>query len=250
MILLRSEQLEEQKFLVKFEQNKKFMSILLNDKFIYQEIQRTGLWYENGMLQYIRQHFSGKDPNDTFIDIGANTGHHTVFFSSLCDVRVLAFEPYTPSYNLLLDNALIDNYGSIRPFPIAIGKGAGMISMDVPDPADPSRSLGGVKVGKEKGTIPMFDLDTFLETLEKDEGSTGNIKLIKIDVEGGEWDVLKGAQRTIERFRPELFIETWEAWEQAHLYLPAEYKMKDRYNDAPTYHFSCNDSIPCTYTRP
>ena len=49
-------------------------------------------------------------------------------------------------------------------------------------------------------------LDNYLSELNIDK----NISLIKIDVEGHEWEVLEGSQHTINRHKPIIYIEVWD----------------------------------------
>jgi hypothetical protein len=55
----------------------------------------------------------------------------------------------------------------------------------------------------EKITVPMLTLDQVIY----EDGISGNVSFIKIDAEGSEPLILKDMSRTIERFRPAIWLE-------------------------------------------
>ena len=71
---------------------------------------------------------------------------------------------------------------------------------------DKYSTLHSIKINKggESQKIETCKLDTILSTL-----NVGNVKLIKIDVEGAELDVIKGAIETIRRYQPNIIFEAW-----------------------------------------
>ncbi len=134
------------------------------------------------------------EDGDIFIDIGANIGWYSLIVDKLVDkeVKVFSFEPEPFNYELLLKNMDLNQARNIKPVRKAIGDREGEVNLYIyPDKnrgrhsALPIYNYGFIKV-------PLTTLDSFVRS----EG-INRVKLIKIDVEGFEYMVLKGAIRTL-----------------------------------------------------
>ena len=138
---------------------------------------------------------------DTILDIGANVGNHTLFFSQCVgpEGRVLSFEPQRFLFKILCANALLGRYQNVWPYRLAVGDEEGKVDIRVPNYQRPN-NFGGYSLSfdtfKEAGDI------TTIDAIAPDQ-----CHLIKIDVEGMELSVLKGAVETIARTRPFLYFE-------------------------------------------
>ena len=138
---------------------------------------------------------------DTILDIGANVGNHTLFFSQCVgpEGRVLSFEPQRFLFKILCANALLGRYQNVWPYRLAVGNEEGKIDIPVPNYERPN-DYGGYSLSfdtfKEEGDI------TTIDAIAPDQ-----CHLIKVDVEGMELSVLKGAVKTIARTRPFLYFE-------------------------------------------
>lgn len=129
---------------------------------------------------------------DTFIDVGANIGYITAVGASLVGKGgwVYSFEP-VPEYFQKLENfAKKNNQYKITVNQFALGDEERMgkiyIGGDIGDNTFFPDLLNGIK-GVRDAEVPIRRLDKYIE-----ENNINNIKLIKIDVEGFEFPVLKG----------------------------------------------------------
>ena len=111
------------------------------------------------------------------LDIGAWVGTWSMAMNEYCG-RVVAFEPESLHYECLVKNVSED----IETHQLAVGAEEKMISLSQDDFTQSKRVLG-------EGTIPMVTIDS----LQLDD-----VDMIKIDVEGYEMEVLKGASKTLE----------------------------------------------------
>ena len=135
------------------------------------------------------------------IDIGANIGAHTVELSRMVGPKgwIYAFEPQRIVFQALCANLAINQITNVSARQNALGDSPGFIV--VPD-FDPTKmaNFGGVALGKysagEQVALTRLD-DINLERCD----------FIKIDVEGMEASVLRGARDTIKRHQPVLFVE-------------------------------------------
>jgi FkbM family methyltransferase len=157
-----------------------------------------------------------------FLDVGANTGNHTVFFSRYCNAdEVWAYEPVKSTFEVLKANVTAHAKRPVKLFNCAVGAEKGKVNFSDGENSAINKIIPGI------GEVTM-------ETLNID----AKVGLIKIDVEGHEVEVLKGAQKMLNRDKPELFVENFGKPEDLLPLLPEGYKVVNRYNNAPTYHYS------------
>ncbi len=162
------------------------------------------------------------------LDIGANIGVHSLWFSSLLGTRgvVHAFEAQRIVYQMLMGNLAINSVENVHARQVAVGSAPGRLRLP---PVDYARNwnFGGMGLIDE-GPDPQFapgsaeraraDHGESIEVVTLDGLALPRVDFIKIDVEGMEQDVLAGGRATIERDRPLLQVE-WLA--RDHGALPA-----------------------------
>lgn len=139
-------------------------------------------------------------PGDTVAEAGANIGALTVPLAHMVgeEGRVLAFEPQGPVHQVLSANLLLNGLRHVQALCVALGEEQGRIRVPLVDLAQEG-NFGGVEVGGADGCwCPVMPLDAF---------ELDSLHLLKIDVEGAEARVLRGARRTIARLRPVLYVE-------------------------------------------
>jgi FkbM family methyltransferase len=148
-----------------------------------------------------------RDRSGVLIDVGANVGQTLLdFLAAPVRSTYLGFEPNAICYQhvarLISDNGL----GDCHLVPAALGERNGVATLyryggDVDSGAT---TLAGLRPRLEaKGTnISVFRLDDLAGVLPEPE-----IALIKIDIEGGELEALRGMERTIGRTKPWIMCE-------------------------------------------
>jgi len=168
-----------------------------NLDYISQKIEMESMFYESDILDWLNQQ---DIPTGDFIDVGANIGNHTIYFSKIMSRKVWAFEPYKEAYKQLVENLHINKIErSVKTFEFGLSSRASRASMILPKEGN---NIGAAKVNidEEKGNVSLKLGDEVLASVSK-------IALMKIDVEGHELDVLKGCIETIQRHKPVLLIE-------------------------------------------
>lgn len=157
------------------------------------------------------------------LDIGANVGNHTVFFSRFCSFdEVWAYEPDPDSFAVLQENVNRNTTRTVRLFNVAVGEKRENRRM-MRNKENPSQN----KITKGKGKTLVIPITTNLK-----------VALMKIDVEGHELEVIKGAYEVIEREKPELFIECHDGYEPILKALPKGYRYVKTFNNAPSHFFT------------
>lgn len=133
---------------------------------------------------------------DIVIDIGANKGFYTLFFSTFVgnDGKVIAFEAYYKNFSFLFQRIISRwNLINVIPFNFILGdNNSSSVSMKKPFFFDDGTGLFFQK-SQVKNSIYQRKVDSILDCF-----NFKAIKLIKIDVEGGEFEVLKGCTNVIE----------------------------------------------------
>lgn len=152
------------------------------------------------LLHYLR-------PGDAFLDVGANVGVYSLLASSVPEVQVLGFEPSTLAYGRAQENlALNPVAGQVRIVQRAVGAepGTAMLTLgrDAVNEVVRAPGVAGVEAEVEVEPVEMVTLDAWL-----DAERFRRVALVKIDVEGLEVDVLRGARRVIAAHSPALIVE-------------------------------------------
>ena len=171
--------------------------------YVYDCLKKGKVW-ERTMVKKMR---SIVKPNDTVIDCGANIGLHSFELSKLVGEGgdVYAFEAIPPIFDCLnrtvdekeLLNITTNNYGLYSED-----------DLDLVFKSDLSGRSGMYRRGKtfeHTFTVKSITLDTYFKDYHRP------IKFIKIDVEGGEFEVLKGATDLINKHKPSIIVEVWKS---------------------------------------
>ncbi len=145
---------------------------------------------------------------DTVLDIGANIGYHTLTISKATNgnAKIFSFEPFSKNFLVLKRNIRINNLKNVQIYKLAIGDKKKRTSLKVFEDyaynsfLDTKRKKYLYSERVEMDTIDNFVLSNNLHKVD----------FIKIDVEGYEFNVLKGAKRTLERFKPKIICEIYQ----------------------------------------
>jgi len=159
--------------------------------------------FELAELTFVSQYLR---PGDKAMDIGANVGIFSVVMGASVGAHgaVFAFEPVASNVLRLEKNLGRNALGNVSVFPVALGAADGQMRLHMAtDPAYPS--LHEVQGGFGSGTevlVQVRSLDCIWEEL-----GCPDISMVKIDVEGSELEVLRGASRFLTTSCPTLLIE-------------------------------------------
>ena len=174
-----------------------FMLYNCNDFYIGRSLDVYGEWSE-GEIELFRQIVR---PGDTAVDGGAFIGTHALALSHIVGPHgmVLAFEPQRQIFQLLCANMALNSVTNVRCFMAALGAEHGTVNVPVLD-VSKSNNFGGLPVGTNHpgDAVEMLPVDAF---------KLASCRLIKVDVEGMELNVLKGAAKTIDSLKPCLYVE-------------------------------------------
>jgi FkbM family methyltransferase len=210
--------------------------VIFNPEDIIQSFLINGRYYEEDMLDFIKKNYNGGN----FIDCGASIGNHSLFFSKIAD-KVISFEPSKDVYFHFNLNKHINKIENIDIYNLCLGDEIVFVDLYVDN-----LSCGGASIKKiiDETTLKKIE-KVFMTTLDTFNISS-SVVLIKIDVEGAELKVLKGAIETIKSNKPDLFIEcaTEEDFNEISEFifsLDLGYEIYEKvFNNTPTFLFSTN----------
>ena len=168
--------------------------------FIFEKIKMENDFYEHELLDKI---FKYVKKDSIGIDVGGHIGNHTLYFLKIIELnKVYVFEPRKPLARLLSENATLNK---VEEKIVLNVSGVEALSSEVGTFKFEKRknyNLGTGKIIKESGNVNVSTIDNlFKETKEK-------ISIIKVDVEGLEREVLKGAKNIIKEHTPVICIES------------------------------------------
>ena len=147
--------------------------------------------------------------NGVAVDVGANVGWHTILMAQMVGNggRVFAAEANPSVRRRLEDNVAINRFRQVEVVPFAMGNNDGSVNFFGP-PADDSGSGDGYVVtscGSDSRAVIHVEMRRLESVLAS--AAIDRLDLIKIDVEGFEWPVLRGAEKMIAKFRPHIIFE-------------------------------------------
>lgn len=139
-------------------------------------------------------------PGTVAFDIGAHDGEHTVGMAQCCS-HVYAFEA-EPESALKLSNRSASN---VTVEAKAATNKTGKTKLYICPTNDGGHSTSKDKIWEHEETIevPCMKIDDYVKEKQLD-----HVALIKIDVEGAELEVLKGAEETIKKYHPSVVFES------------------------------------------
>jgi FkbM family methyltransferase len=137
-------------------------------------------------------------PGDVVYDIGANIGLFTVIFAKAIGAkgRIIAFEPEEKAHRRLTENIQQNELATVEPFQFALGNQAGSLTLS----AD-SEAASGVHSAVRATAVALDSTTQVVDVMTGDDFiakyGAPLPNLIKLDVEGMEYDVLSGFSQAL-----------------------------------------------------
>ena len=179
--------------------NAKYGSMICNkfDKYVGQALIKYGEYSDDEIVLFKSLCQKG----DTVIEIGSNYGSHTLPLAKIVGKNgtVIAFEPQRIVFQTLCANMSLNSLSNVFCFQKAVSNKKSKLFLPSINYAQEG-NFGGISMQKEGSEeVEVVKLDKFL--------NLDSLKLLKVDAEGMEIEVLKGAKKIIKLFSPFLFIE-------------------------------------------
>jgi len=181
------------------------------DYYVSDFTRRDGSWEKDHIAifqKYVK-------PGDTVLDIGANIGCHAAVLATLVGPtgEVHAFEPASFLFRVLEQMRSFNKFEQVRLHNVALSELNGSLVLSLSESNPGGNSIQSTSSGNAEGdddthqTIEAKRADDFLLGDNGQGLPLKSLSLIKMDVEGGEGGVLKGASEVLKRFRPVILME-------------------------------------------
>ena len=159
-----------------------------------------------GCYEYDKQRILENEvhPGDTVFDVGAHRGFFTLVASSLTgpEGKVIAFEPLPANQRYLREHLRMNRISNVTVVEAAVADTCGTARFA--DGSDYNPKCISAHLSPEgEVEVRTVTLDSLVEA-----GEAPSPNLVKIDVEGAEMLVLRGARRLLQAGRPTLVIDT------------------------------------------
>lgn len=191
----------------KYENSDSYSMATLTNDYITKEIMISG-WYEKPFLALLNLLIGNSDINSDVayvVDVGANIGNHSLYLSRIVD-HVVSVEPNPVCVHLMNASIAINNVKNIT----VVEKGAGSLTGTASLSFDAKHTGGGTFLDIEPDTDArrvLVNIDTLDNISNECVPKNASIKLLKIDAEGFEVEVLRGAQALLKLHSPIVAFE-------------------------------------------
>ena len=153
---------------------------------------------------------------DLIFDIGANVGYHTLIFSELTGENgsVFAFEPEPDNYKTLKKNVDLNSLKNVICINKALSDREETLNFYVSKSFNKGTHFlvyNPIQHLKDPIKIDVIPLSNFIK-----ENNIKCIDFIKIDVEGAEFEVIKGMEKSLIHFKPTLLVEINNEAQETH----------------------------------
>lgn len=156
--------------------------------------------YETSYLKFIRNNLIIK--GGAVVDAGANVGSYTLNLYDKAD-HIIAIEASGSNAAFIQSVCALNHIKNVRVYNNALYKTDGeLIELYVSNDTCGNNSMYKTTGYSEIESVQTLTIDTICT-----ENAVNDIRLIKIDIEGAEYNCLLGAQKTIERYRPIVLCE-------------------------------------------
>ena len=165
---------------------------------IQKRIVETKYFFERNELANLQRYIRN---GDVCLDIGANIGNHAIYYAKICHAsKIFAFEPVQSTFAILKKNIELNQLENcIEALNVGLSdrkKSASIFHFE-------EENIGATQLTEnKKGNLHLIALD--------DMYFPGAIDYIKIDVEGMEYDLLRGAKTFFPKHNPVVYIEVWK----------------------------------------
>lgn len=154
--------------------------------------------------QQMRKHFK-ICKGGVFLDVGAHVGKYSIALSKIVGPHglVAAIEPHPENFRVLKQNIKLNDLKNVVPYNLAAWNEECTLTFFA---GDSSAAFSAEKYNYRRSMIVQaIPLDAIVRKL-----NCNRVDLVKIDVEGAEYEVLLGLENTLRNFSPNVIVEVWK----------------------------------------
>lgn len=167
----------------------------------------NGVVWDKPLIQKYCSLLQAHQGHFVFFDLGAQTGSFTLLSKYFPNSTWYAFEPLEEAANTLKENLALNQISNVFIYQVAVSNFSGKTILKMPA----MNAWGLSTIGEnplrfdvlvEKRTVDCIDLDSFV-----DNHDIPKVHFMKLDTEGSELYILRGAQKMIMRDHPVILME-------------------------------------------
>jgi FkbM family methyltransferase len=164
------------------------------DLFVYGEMEKQEVYFWKKFI----------NKGDIVIDVGANYGYWTMVASKLVgeNGKVLSFEPIESTFKVLESNITASKLNNVLLYSLGLSNVNTKTTFNLS-----SEDEIGAQTSQGGQSIVNWDLVQNVELVTLDSIYNGKVKLVKIDIEGGELFALKGMEELLKLHQPFITFE-------------------------------------------
>jgi FkbM family methyltransferase len=161
-----------------------------------------GMWLGSFEYEKQRAFAAAVSAGDVVFDVGAHVGFYTLLAAELVGPtgQVVAFEPVPRNLELLKRHLRLNGYTNVTVIPAAVSDRPGIAAFAFD--TRPERSFEGHIGANGQLQVPTVVLD------ELAGGGLPIPRVLKMDIEGGEFAALTGARKLLAAHHPRIFLAT------------------------------------------
>lgn len=176
-------------------------------------------------IKLLKKYKPEQNESYTVFDVGANFGYLSLVWNQTISKNgsIYAFEPHPIIYNSLQKSVHLNNISNLHLINKAVGDKEGEMKLHLSNTTSNTlKEVATKSKATKKVTIEVISIDEFMSTKPN-----LTIDLLKIDVDGIELKILKGAKNTILKYKPIIIVENNDDY-GIHLFLrELDYKIFD-----------------------
>jgi FkbM family methyltransferase len=155
--------------------------------------------YEPALTDFLTAHLTLR-PGDVAVDVGANLGWYSVVLDRVAPpgVTIVAFEPDPVNYRLLCENLRLNGAAKVVPVNAALADAVGRARLYLYPDKNRGRHSFLPRAGAETVDVATTTLDAFWASRRL---APRKLRFLKVDVEGYEYSVLRGAAAHLRECR-------------------------------------------------
>lgn len=156
------------------------------------------MWEKSAVEKFFS--FVPRDKKACMVDVGAQSGLYTLFAKHFPNLHIHAFEPFPDSMKALKENIKLNNITNVTTYDFGVSDKCGEYVLNTSRHHNGLHTMGTNPL-RFNDVVPISIKTTTIDSLNID------VDFIKIDTEGWEYNILKGAEETIKRCKPLMQIE-------------------------------------------
>jgi FkbM family methyltransferase len=177
--------------------------------------------YELPTIRFLRSMLTS---NSVCFDIGAQIGYISIEMALIAKEGVVhAFEPEATNVNRLTNNIRLNHFTNINIIPRAVSNYSGTLKLYLSSDHNSgthSTVPTVTNVSEQFVEIPCITLDEYVT-----QNSITRLDVIKIDVEGGELEVIQGACETLKSLKPTIIMEMADSLQESRNFSSKKFKI-------------------------